>query len=174
MIPDRLLHPDKQDKKRAREAIAREAELKRKSMGVGDIKFGGKPSGIIFAVAALAFAGILLLSKAKPPEQPGLRTREMIAEQDLGVLSIALDRFKKDCGRYPTTTEGLFALINNPGIPNWPKSYVNLIRPDPWRQRYIYRSTNETYVLLSSGPDKIENTADDILPPILTDPALTE
>lgn len=171
MIPDKLLNRDKHDKKRIREAIAREAELKKKAMGIGEIHFGGKPSGIIFAVTALAFAGILLLSRAKPPAQPGLRTREMIAEQDLGVLSIALDRFKRDCGRYPATSEGLNALINNPGITNWPKSYVNLIRPDPWRQRYIYRSTNDTYILLSSGPDKVENTADDVLPPILTDPA---
>lgn len=173
MLPDKILHPGKQDKKKIKEAIAREADLKRKALGIGDISLGGKPSGIIFAVAILAFAGILLLSKARPPEQSGLRTREMIAEQDLGVLSIALERFKQDCGRYPATEEGLLALIANPGIPNWPKSYVNLIRPDPWRQHYIYQSTNNTYILFSSGPDKIPETADDVTPPIATDPALT-
>ncbi len=171
MLPDRLLRSDKKEARRKREAIARDAELKKKAMGLGEFKVGGKPSGVIFAVALLSFAGILLISRAKAPSKAtGIRTREDKALQDLGVLSIALNRFRSDCGRYPTTEEGLKALIVNPGITNWPKSYVNLIRPDPWRQHYFYASSNETYALFSAGPDKTLYTEDDVYPPLTMNP----
>jgi len=176
MLPNRLLHPDKKDTKRIKEAIARDAELKKKALGLGDLHLGGKPSGVLFAVALLSFAGILLISRAKPRAQGAahIRTREDIASQDLGILSIALNRFRADCGRYPTTQEGLRALIANPGIPEWPKSYVNLIRPDPWRQRYIYTAADDGFTLYSSGPDRTANTDDDIYPPLVTDPRKEE
>lgn len=171
MMPKRLIDSDKTDTKKIREAIVREGEMKKKALGLGDVQFAAKPSGVIIAVVMLSFAGILLLSKAKAPQAAGIRkTPAMEAANDLGVLSIALNRFKADIGRYPTTEEGLQALINNPGLKNWPRAYVNLIRPDPWHKHYVYSSNEEVFILLSMGPDKMENTADDIYPPIVTDP----
>ena len=170
MMPKRLVHLDKKDTKKIREAIVRDAEMKKKALGL-DFQFAAKPSGVVVAVVMLSFAGILLLSKAGSPKAGGVRhTPTMEAEQDLGVLSIALNRFKKDVGRYPTSKEGIHALINNPGVTNWPHAYVNLIRPDPWRKHYVYRCNDEVFTLFSLGPDKTENTADDVYPPIVTDP----
>ena len=166
LLPGRIRHGDKKDTKRIREAIVRDAERKKKALGLNEFSFGSKRSRIFFAVAMLSFAGILLLSRAKPPagNTAGLRTREDTASRDLQTLRIALNMFREDCGRYPTTEEGLWALIVNPGITNWPKPYVNLIRPDPWRQVYLYASSNDTFSLFSSGPDKLANTDDDIYP----------
>lgn len=172
ILPDRILNPDKKDRKRIKEAIAREAEMKKKALGLGGFEFGKRRSGVIFAVLALSFAGVLLITQVRQPASTTAttRTKEMIAEQNLGILTIALNWFKADIGRYPTTEEGLRALINNPGIPNWPKSYVDLIRTDPWKQPYIYESFDDTNVLFSIGRDKIRGTADDIYPPPVTDP----
>jgi len=39
--------------------------------------------------------------------------------QTLGVLRTKLECFHRDCGRYPTETEGLWALALNPGVTNW-------------------------------------------------------
>jgi general secretion pathway protein G len=162
-----MRNQQKKDSKRIREAIARDAERKKKALGLGEFNFGGKRARVFFAVALLAFAGILLISRAKPKssKQTLVRTRAETTSRDLHILSIALNMFRDDCGRYPTTEEGLWALISNPGITNWPKPYVTLIRPDPWQQNYIYASSNETFSLYSSGPDRLANTGDDIFPP---------
>jgi hypothetical protein len=39
----------------------------------------------------------------------------------------ALDQFRLDTGRYPTTSEGLNALVSNPGIPGWDGPYLKSI-----------------------------------------------
>jgi len=90
--------------------------------------------------------------------------RNAAAKRDINVLRTALEMFKRDCGRYPTTEEGLTALINNPGTMRWDGYYIMVLYSDPWSRKYIYRFTNETVTLLSCGRDKVEGTGDDILP----------
>jgi general secretion pathway protein G len=69
-----------------------------------------------------------------------------------------LDRYKLDTGRYPTTQEGLQALIKQPaGAVNWIGPYTkpdNL--KDPWKNEIVYRSPgsdNRPYELISYGAD---------------------
>ncbi len=173
ILPPSIRNSSKRDTKRVKENIAREAEMKRKAMGGGDFQFGKKRSGVLLAVALLSFAGVLVISQLNDPvsSRTVVRTKEMIAEQNLGVLTIALNWFKADIGRYPTTEEGLRALISRPpGMTNWEKSYVDLIRTDPWRQPYVYESFDGTNVLFCIGRDKIRGTEDDIYSPPVTDP----
>lgn len=73
-------------------------------------------------------------------------------------LSSALDLFKLDVGRYPTTQEGLAALVTQPaGLDGWNGPYVkkkaSLI--DPWGHPYGYRVPGEhgEFDLFSNGPD---------------------
>ncbi|TAN41342.1 MAG: DUF2330 domain-containing protein [Nitrospirae bacterium] len=56
-------------------------------------------------------------------------------------IGVALDQYKKDTGHYPTTTQGLNALIENPSINGWSGPYLkdaNL--RDPWNKPYHYES----------------------------------
>src|SRR6185369_15766098 len=60
----------------------------------------------------------------------------------LGGIKTALDRFEIDCGRYPTTSEGLAALINCPtniSSGQWHGQYIDEIPTDPWGNVYAYR-----------------------------------
>lgn len=82
----------------------------------------------------------------------------------------ALDLFNLDTGRYPTTSEGLTALVQPPGtIPAWNGPYLKggLLPNDPWGKSYVYRSPGEhgPYDIMSYGSDGHEGgtgTAADI------------
>jgi len=82
----------------------------------------------------------------------------------------ALDLFNLDTGRYPTTGEGLTALVQSPGtIPSWNGPYLKggVVPNDPWGKPYVYRSPGEhgPYDIMSYGSDGQEGgtgTAADI------------
>jgi general secretion pathway protein G len=71
----------------------------------------------------------------------------------------ALDLFYIDEGRYPTTSEGLAALVERPGgVDMWNGPYVKggRIPTDPWGHPYQYRVAadhNPPYEITSLGPD---------------------
>lgn len=85
------------------------------------------------------------------------------AKTDTAQLQIAefgagLDLFYLEIGRYPTTEEGLTALVVEPtGVANWHGPYIkkNTIPEDPWGRRYHYQSPgdNGEYDLYSLGRD---------------------
>ena len=82
----------------------------------------------------------------------------------------ALDLFNLDTGRYPSTSEGLTALVQSPGtIPSWNGPYLKggVLPNDPWGKSYVYRSPGEhgPYDIMSYGSDGQEGgtgTAADI------------
>jgi general secretion pathway protein G len=93
------------------------------------------------------------------------------ATGEISNIKTSLKMFEVDNGRYPTTAEGLGAMITNPGnLPNWHKVLDTSAVPlDPWQNKYIYRSPDSTgnadgFDLLSAGPDGREGTGDDINP----------
>ena len=64
------------------------------------------------------------------------------AKTEVSNLSAGLDLFKYDVGRYPTTEEGLEALVSAPeGVENWNGPYVKKTTKltDPWGLSYNYR-----------------------------------
>ena len=83
----------------------------------------------------------------------------------------ALDLFNLDTGRYPTSSEGLTALVQSPGtIPAWNGPYLKggVVPNDPWGKPYVYRSPGEhgPYDIMSYGSDGKEGgtgTAADIV-----------
>lgn len=96
------------------------------------------------------------------------------ADVDLkGGLKTALEMFKVDNKRYPTTSEGLGVLVNAPtnsSFNNYKGPYLDATPEDPWGHPYAYRfpavySTN-AYDLYSLGPDGITksggNDRDDV------------
>jgi len=86
-------------------------------------------------------------------------------------LTTPFQSYYMDMHSYPTTAEGLKALLISPnGDERWKGPYAEMaggkIPADPWGEPYQYRYPgikNKTkYDLFSKGPDKIEGTEDDI------------
>lgn len=82
----------------------------------------------------------------------------MLQIQELGA---ALDLYRLEVGRYPSSEQGLDALINQPeGISSWNGPYLKktVIRLDPWGQSYHYKFPGEfgEYDLFSLGADNNE------------------
>ena len=82
-----------------------------------------------------------------------------IGKAKIIALSGPLDLYKLDTGKYPTTQEGLKALVQAPpGVPNWNGPYVANadVLKDPWRNDLIYRSPgtdNRPFEIISLGAD---------------------
>jgi general secretion pathway protein G len=82
------------------------------------------------------------------------------AREDLKLYESALDMYRMDNFRYPSSEQGLDALVhkpNDPSIKNWrPDGYVKQLVKDPWGHDYVYVSpgTGGTpYDLMSFGAD---------------------
>ncbi len=117
----------------------------------------------------LAVSGIFMVRFSFPTGQMAIvQKRYETAHNELTVVRIALERFRRDCGRYPTTQEGLLALVSNPGASGWRGHYITHLRSDPWRTRYVYMSDGQTFSLFSCGPDGEAGTDDDIAAPDLS------
>jgi len=73
----------------------------------------------------------------------------------------ALEMYNTDCNTYPTTDQGLEALMSEPqGDPAcdaWgPVNYLKKIPKDPWGQAYFYESDGVEFNIISLGKDKRE------------------
>ena len=82
--------------------------------------------------------------------------KQSAAKAQIELLGQALDQFRLDVGRYPTTQEGLNALSANPGVDKWEGPYLKKGLPaDPWDRPYQYQSpgTHGEYDLQSYGRD---------------------
>jgi general secretion pathway protein G len=80
------------------------------------------------------------------------------AKTEIQTISGTLDMFKMDVGRYPTTEEGLAALLKAPpALDNWNGPYIKKATTfnDPWGHPYLYRSPGQhgDFDLYSLGPD---------------------
>jgi len=94
------------------------------------------------------------------------------AQSDIRTLGTALDLYRMDNFQYPTTDQGLRALIeqpNDPSVRNWKSGgYVQKLSKDPWGNDYQYLSPGTrggAYDLWSYGSDGRpggEGTAADI------------
>lgn len=83
------------------------------------------------------------------------QSRVKTAAMQITLLGSALGNYRLDVGRYPTTTEGLAALMHRPpGIHGWSGPYLARGVPlDPWGHPYHYRSPGKhgAYDLWSAG-----------------------
>jgi general secretion pathway protein G len=85
------------------------------------------------------------------------KSRVENAKIQIKELSKQLEAFNLDCSTYPTTDQGLKALIQNPGpdvCANWgPNPYIKKEPRDPWGKPFIYESDGATFTLISLGRD---------------------
>jgi general secretion pathway protein G len=87
----------------------------------------------------------------------------------IGTFGTALDLYEQDMGQYPSSDEGLDALIKSSNNTNWRGPYLKAttIPLDPWGNAYKYTypgqsGTQGLYDLASSGPDGSSGSTDDI------------
>jgi len=89
--------------------------------------------------------------------EPVGRDRDAFSFRDRGHFAAGGDQFRLDVGRYPTTEQGLAALLTRPGDePKWNGPYLqNAVPLDPWGKAYIYRAPGEKgdYDIVSYGKD---------------------
>jgi general secretion pathway protein G len=80
------------------------------------------------------------------------------AKAQIDAFEKALDQYRLDIGRYPTTEAGLSALVTRPANePRWNGPYLRKDPPfDPWGSPYVYKSPGQRggYDLISYGKDR--------------------
>lgn len=85
------------------------------------------------------------------------KSQTKVAKAQIDSLEKALDQYRLDVGHYPSTEEGLQALVAAPsGEANWAGPYLRKAIPaDPWGHPYVYANpgTHGDYDLLSYGKD---------------------
>ncbi len=109
---------------------------------------------LMIVVVILGLLATMVMPKIlSKPDQ----ARQTKAAVDIRSIQQALALFKTDTGRFPTTTEGLQALVANPGLKGYdPDGYLERVPTDPWGNKYIYLSPglhSKDYDLESFGKD---------------------
>jgi general secretion pathway protein G len=95
---------------------------------------------ILVVVVILGILAAIVVPKVM--EHPG-EARQVRAKQDIQAIVTALNMYKLDNFVYPSTEQGLDALVNKPsGSPeaaNWRKGgYLDKAPKDPWNHPYLY------------------------------------
>ena len=90
--------------------------------------------------------------------------RDIVCVQ-MKIVGEVLDRFKLENGTYPTTEEGLQALIKNPSEEDYPayssQGYAGKGLPkDSWKSDFIYINNSNDFDLISLGSDRKEGGED--------------
>ncbi|HMK61849.1 MAG TPA: type II secretion system major pseudopilin GspG [Dissulfurispiraceae bacterium] len=107
---------------------------------------------VVMAIIALilALVGPNIFSKLG-------KSKTSAAKAQIELYGQALDQYRLDIGHYPTTAQGLQALLANPGEEKWQGPYLkkNVLPVDPWNRQYIYQSPgmHGDYDLYSLGRD---------------------
>jgi len=111
---------------------------------------------------------IALLSSLVAPKFFGKLDNAKVktAYAQMQMLSTALDAFRLDVGRYPTTSEGLKVLwVKESDIKDWNGPYLpKKVKQDSWKHPYIYKfpgSNKNDYDLFSYGSDGKEGGSKD-------------
>ncbi len=120
---------------------------------------------VMVVVVILGILAAVLVPKVmdRPDE-----ARKVKAAQDIRALGASLNLYKLDNYEYPTTDQGLEALVEKPGIPPEPVrwktgGYLDRMPLDPWRQPYQYLNpgVHGSIDIFSTGPDR-QPSDDDI------------
>jgi general secretion pathway protein G len=122
---------------------------------------------MIVVIIIASLAAIVMPRLSGRSEQ----AKAVVAQTDINSsISLAIKLYQLDNGKFPTTEQGLAALLSKPSSapvpPNWKEPYLDKKPVDPWGNPYQYKSPGahnpSTFDLYSFGNDGLEGTADDI------------
>lgn len=110
---------------------------------------------ILVVVVILGILGAIVVPQIM--DRPDT-ARIQAAHADLRTLEKALDVYRLDNFNYPSSEQGLEALVERPaGFPepkNWnPSGYIKKLPTDPWGSPYIYERNDRNFQLFSMGAD---------------------
>jgi general secretion pathway protein G len=113
---------------------------------------------IMVVIAIIGLLATLVVQSLRGATDKAKRTKAMA---DIAELKTALDRYYIDNGSYPTSDQGLNALVNPPSSGNIPANYeeggyIRRIPAYPWGNQYTYQSDGSNYSLKSLGADGAE------------------
>lgn len=124
---------------------------------------------LIELLLVLAILGVLAAIVVPKLGGQSEKARITTTRTQIGNLSTALSNFEIDNGRYPSTSEGLKALVEKPSNAiGWEQPYIEsgVVPKDPWGNDYIYvypgTRNQYGYDLYSAGPDQNQGSEDDI------------
>lgn len=109
---------------------------------------------VMVVVVILGILAAFIVPKVMSrPEQ----ARMVKVKQDILAIQSALDLYKLDNGFYPSTDQGLEALVTEPTTPPVPNSwksdgYLDEVPTDPWGQAYQYENQGDKVKIYSDGP----------------------
>ena len=111
---------------------------------------------VVVAIIAILGATVVPLIMDRPNE-----ARVVRAKNDIGNYTAALGLYKLDNFNYPSTDQGLEALITKPGGDpepgNWKTGgYVQKLNKDPWGRDYLYVNEDGLIEIISLGSDGVE------------------
>ena len=125
--------------------------LRRKDAGVTLIEMM-----VVLVIIAIVAAIVVPNVVGRPDE-----ARVAVARTDIRAIGSALELYRLDNRTYPTTSQGLAALVERPTAPPEPASwaeggYLGALPQDPWGQDYVYLSPGRDgagFELVSLGAD---------------------
>ena len=136
----------------------------------------GRLSGQAFALVGMMISGVIVvyvLGVAIALRASKESERFNRAKADIKNYSTALDLFELDNAFYPSTRQGLQALVTQPTTPpvpiNWRGPYLqrNSVPNDPWARPYLYMCPGTGNItrfdLSSAGPNGVYGDKDDII-----------
>lgn len=121
---------------------------------------------VMVVIAILGLLASLILPNVLGSADQANRQK---ARTDIIALENALAQYRLDNGIFPTTEQGLEALIQEPNVQPSPRNYrrggyIQRLPADPWGSEYLLLSPGENgdIDIFSAGPDSQPGTDDDI------------
>jgi general secretion pathway protein G len=125
-----------------------------------------KGFSLIELIVVLVILGLLAAVVGPRIYDKLAKGKDQIAKIQIKELEGALQLFSFDMGRFPSSAEGLDALVRNPGnLDSWKGPYLAKDLPkDPWGRPFVYRSPgmHGDYDIFSYGADGVDGGDDDI------------
>jgi len=108
---------------------------------------------VVLAIIALV-AALIVPNVIGRPDQARVTT----ANSDIATIASQLTTYRLDNGAYPTTAQGLKALVERTAVPPLPATfpdggYLSTMPQDPWGKPYVYESNGQSYAITSLGRD---------------------
>lgn len=111
---------------------------------------------LVELLVVLVILGLLASLAAPRIFDFGEKARQDTAGLQIANFKTALEMYRLDAADFPSTQQGLAALIEQPqGVGRWNGPYLSELPQDPWGHEYVYKSPGDhgDYDLASLGAD---------------------